>query len=136
MTTRISNALRAQVKESAGDKCEYCRIMDSVSAKRHEVDHIYAEKHHGATVFANLCLSCYYCNRFKGSDLCSIDPITGELVNLFHPRRDRWQDHFILNNALIEGRTPAGRVTVELLQINTQERVAERQILIRLKKYP
>jgi hypothetical protein len=136
MTTYIPAALRAQVKTSAADRCEYCLIPDSHSVKRHEVDHIYAEKHHGATVFANLCLSCFYCNHHKGSDLCSIDAITEELVSLFHPRRDRWQDHFDLNGSLIEGLTPSGRVTVALLQVNTPDRIAERHILIRLGKYP
>ena len=136
MTTYVSTALRTQVRENAGDRCDYCLIADSLSAKRHEVDHIYAEKHGGATTFANLCLSCYYCNRHKGSDLCSLDPTTGDLVSLFHPRHDRWQAHFVLNNALIDGKTPTGRVTVALLQINTQERIAERQLLIRLSQYP
>ena len=136
MTTYISAALRAQVKDSAADRCEYCLIPDSLSVKRHEIDHIYAEKHNGDTRFANLCLSCYYCNHFKGSDLCSFDPITSDLVGLFHPRLNRWRDHFALNSALIEGITPKGRVTVALLQINSPDRVAERQILIRLDKYP
>jgi|SRR5579859_1602474 len=136
MTTYISNVLRLQVKESAGNKCDYCLIADDLSAKRHEVDHIYAEKHGGATIFSNLCLSCYYCNRHKGSDLCSIDRVTGELVSLFHPRRNQLQDHFTLNGKLFEGKTPVGRVTVELLQMNIPERIKEREILIRLNKYP
>jgi HNH endonuclease len=136
MTTYIPAALRAQVKTSAADRCEYCLIPDDLSVKRHEVDHICAEKHNGATVFPNLCLSCYYCNHHKGSDLCSIDPITDELVGLFHPRRERWLDHFVLNGSRIEGKNPTGRVTVALLQMNTPDRIAERQILIRLSRYP
>ena len=38
-----------------------------------EIDHVIARKHDGATAAGNLCLSCYYCNSFKGSDLASID---------------------------------------------------------------
>lgn len=136
MTTRISDALRNQVKQRAGDKCEYCLIADNRSAKHHQVDHVYAEKHGTPTTLPNLCLSCYYCNHYKGSDLCSIDPLTGAIVNLFHPRNDRWEDHFSITNAVINGKTAVGRVTVELLQMNALDRVAERQILTRLGEYP
>src|SRR5579864_1414029 len=136
MTTHISDALRRQVTQRAANQCEYCIILDTRSAKHHEVDHIYAEKHNAPTTLPNLCLSCYYCNHYKGSDLCSIDPLTGAIVNLFHPRNDRWEDHFSLTNAFISGKTAVGRVTVELLQVNAPDRVAERQVLIRLGEYP
>jgi 5-methylcytosine-specific restriction endonuclease McrA len=66
VTTYISDTLRNQVRQRAGDTCEYCLLADHLSAKHHEVDHIHAEKHGGATALANLCLSCYYCNHFKG----------------------------------------------------------------------
>ncbi|MHB8751600.1 MAG: hypothetical protein ACYDBJ_20725 [Aggregatilineales bacterium] len=55
---------------------------------------------------------------------------------MFHPRRDRWDEHFSLSNARIIGKTAIGRVTVELLQMNNPDRVAEREILIRLGNYP
>lgn len=135
MTTHLSDALRSQVTKRAANKCEYCLILDTRSAKHHEVDHIYAEKHSAPTTLANLCLSCYYCNHYKGSDLCSLDPVTGDVVSLFHPRRDRWEDHFSISNARIIAKTAIGRVTVELLQMNNPDRVAEREILIRLGKY-
>jgi HNH endonuclease len=102
----------------------------------HEIDHIYAEKHGGETLFINLCLCCWICNRHKGSDLTSLDPETGEITPLFHPRRDVWTEHFRLNGALIEGITPQGRVTVRLLQLNNPNRVRERQLLIAMGRYP
>ena len=136
MTTSVSDALRDQVRLRAHEQCEYCLIADNLSAKRHEIDHIHAEKHNGVSTLANLCLSCYYCNRHKGSDLCSIDTVSGDVVNLFHPRIDQWHDHFAVSRAFIEGKTPIGRVTVELFQMNTQERIAERQLLIHLNRYP
>jgi hypothetical protein len=55
---------------------------------------------------------------------------------LFHPRRQQWADHFRLNGAYIAPITPEGRVTVFLLRFNIQERVAERELLIKLKRYP
>ena len=46
------------------------------------MEHIIAEKHDGITESGNLALSCPCCNRFKGTDLGSIDPETGQLREL------------------------------------------------------
>jgi hypothetical protein len=98
--TYIPEYLRREVYERASGQCEYCLIDERFTVKRHEVDHIRAEKHFGLTVSANLCLSCFDCNRHKGSDLSSVDPISDEVVTLFHPRRDntfKWmQDEQVL----------------------------------------
>lgn len=56
--------------------------------------------------------------------------MTGELVPLFHPRRERWSDAFQLVDASIVARTAAGRATVRLLQLNRPDRVAERAVLM------
>ena len=73
---------------------------------------------------------CMFCNKYKGTDLTSIDPESGEIAPLFHPRRQCWEDHFRLDNAQIVPLTATGRVTVTLLQLNRSERVAEREILL------
>jgi len=96
----------------------------------HEIDHIIAEKHGGPTEAENLALSCIICNKHKGSDLASIDPASNEITPLFHPRRDRWADHFSIDQALIVGRTATGRATVSLMRLNRQDRVAEREQLL------
>jgi hypothetical protein len=49
---------------------------------------------------------------------------------LFNARVQRWVDHFMLAGAEIVGRTAEGRTTVRLLQINTTERIIERQRLL------
>lgn len=135
--TYIPQDLRQQISQNAQDRCEYCHIHEQYVLKRHEVDHIYAEKHGGETIEDNLCLSCFDCNRYKGSDLCSIDGLSGGLVELYHPRNQRWQDHFqLLPNGFIEPLTPQGRVTVRLLQINSPERIKERHRLMGLGRYP
>ncbi len=94
--TYIPEALRRLVAEHAGRRCEYCRLHDDNTFFTHEVDHIYAEEHDGPTVEGNLCVACADCNRNKGSDICSLDPETGEVVALYHPRRNRWSEHFQL----------------------------------------
>jgi hypothetical protein len=95
-----------------------------------------AEKHGGTTEADNLALACALGNQRKGSDLASLDPDTGQLTPLFHPRRDRWVDHFRLVQARLEGLTPVGRVTIRLLQLNLPERLEERALLIRLGFMP
>ncbi len=131
--TYISDTLRYEVAERAADNCEYCLLNEQFTLKKHEIDHIRAEKHGGTTVSANLCLSCFECNRHKGSDLSGIDPITDDVIPLFHPRKDTWHEHFkILQIGTIEGITAKGRTTVKLLQFNQEERVMQRQNLILL----
>lgn len=133
--TYIPESIRRVVNTRAKGCCEYCRINEKYTVKRHEVDHVYAEKHGGSTEVDNLCFSSLICNRFKGSDLRSLDPETNEISALFHPRRDIWDDHFTLQDTMIVGKTPKGRVTIKILQMNTPERLAERRILIDLSLY-
>jgi hypothetical protein len=134
--TTIPEDLRRLVVERAGGRCEYCLLHSDDAFFSHEIDHIHARKHGGETEEANLCLSCFDCNRHKGSDIASLDPETGELAVLFHPRRDTWQEHFRLEGARIEGLTAQGRATVRLLQMNSRERLLERAGLLTLGRYP
>lgn len=132
--TYVPETLRMQVYQRASGVCEYCLLHERYTIKRHEIDHIFAEKHGGKTSLENLCLSCFDCNRYKGSDLASLDE--DEVVTLFHPRRQLWLDNFRLNGPLIEPLTAHGRVTVSLLRLNSDERIEERQTLLRLGRYP
>lgn len=134
--TYISEDLRRVVFRRAGGKCEYCLIHQRHRVKKHEVDHIFAEKHGGHTTSDNLCLGCFNCNRHKGSDLSSLDPQNGEIVPLFHPRRDQWADHFRLEDAWIQPLTAKGRVTVFLLHFNDREQIRNRELLIKAGFYP
>jgi 5-methylcytosine-specific restriction endonuclease McrA len=126
----ISSQLRKTVYDRAKGCCEYCLIPEVATFASHQIDHIIAEKHGGLTEFNNLALACSLCNKYKGSDLTSIDPKTQEIVPLFHPRQDLWRENFDLEDALIIPKTAKGRVTVRLLQFNSQERIEERKLLI------
>ena len=85
-----------------------------------QIDYIVASQHQGETELPNLALACPHCNRYKGPNIAGMDPLTGELVRLFHPRTDRWTDHFELVQAEIRGKTPVGRTTVQVLSMNTE----------------
>lgn len=127
--TYISAGLRRLVEERANYRCEYCRLPSNLSFFPHEIDHVIAEKHGGKTVSENLALTCWRCNRHKGSDLGSFDPQTEEFCFLFNPRTQHWDNHFVPDGLQINGRTPEGRTTVNLLKLNAQERLAERKRL-------
>lgn len=106
-------------------------MPERFSFASHQIDHIIAEKHGGPTDADNLAFCCTLCNRYKGSDLTAIDPETEEISSLFNPRRSTWTDHFRLNaDGALSGRTPEARATIRLLQLNRQERMEERQMLL------
>jgi hypothetical protein len=134
--TRISAALRQEVRERAGERCEYCLLAESQAFFPHELDHIIALKHGGETVSANLALACFDCNRFKGPNIASIDPLTGQFAVLFSPRMQKWPEHFRHEGGQIIPLTPAGRVTERVLQLNLPNRLAVRERLAAIGQYP
>ena len=93
------------------------------------MDHVIAEKHGGQTVLENLALSCLHCNAYKGPNIAGVDPDTGKVTVLFHPRRDDWNIHFRWEGAQLVGRTPVGRTTVAVLKVNLAYRVVFREAL-------
>jgi hypothetical protein len=120
----------------AGNCCEYCRLCQEFDETPFEIDHIISKKHKGRTIAGNLALSCSRCNSYKGTDISGRDVITRQLTPLFNPRRHKWARHFRWHGAHLIGRTPIGRVTVELLNMNASFRVALRDELIEQGVFP
>jgi hypothetical protein len=129
-------ALTRLVWQRAKGRCEYCQMSQAADDASFEIDHIISRKHHGPTVASNLCLSCYYCNSFKGSDLTSVDTVTRKITPLFNPRRHKWSKHFRWEGPYLVGRTAIGRVTVALFHINDEYRVRLRETLIAEGAFP
>jgi hypothetical protein len=127
--TYIPAALRRLIEERANRLCEYCLLPADITFFPHEIDHVIAEKHGGETNADNLAFTCWRCNRHKGSDLGSFDPDTGAFSFLFNPRTQQWDEHFKFEELQIVGLTSEGRTTARLLQLNSNERLAERQRL-------
>jgi 5-methylcytosine-specific restriction endonuclease McrA len=121
---------RKQVRGRAGDRCEYCHLPQACSTLPHEIDHIRARKHRGPTTLQNTCWACAYCNNGKGSNAAGYDPQTDELVPLFNPRADRWDDHFAWKGPVLVGKSPIGRATIDVLRINNPGRVEHRRLLV------
>ncbi|HEX9036585.1 MAG TPA: HNH endonuclease signature motif containing protein [Ktedonobacterales bacterium] len=136
MSERVSPALRKQVVARARQCCEYCGLPDDVALVSHQPDHIIATKHGGQTQLDNLAYACYACNHSKGSDIASVDHISGAVTRLYHPRADRWQDHFRWDGARIDPLTPIGRATEILLRFNEPQRITIRANLLQQHRYP
>jgi 5-methylcytosine-specific restriction endonuclease McrA len=102
------------------------------------VEHIKPRSQDGKTTLDNLALACQGCNGHKHTKTEGYDPVSSEIVPLYHPRQQVWQDHFRWNDdfTLIVGLTPVGRATVEALQLNRESLVNLRQILYAMGEHP
>jgi hypothetical protein len=128
----INAETRHLVRQRAKDRCEYCLLAEEWSQISHHIEHIVAKQHGGMDELANLALACHRCNLRKGPNLTGIDPLTGEVAPLFHPRLDHWSDHFRFENVQVEGITATGRATVQVLALNDARRLDLRmELLIR-----
>ncbi len=132
MASRISASLHRLVAKRAENRCEYCLLPEQAALHRHEPDHILPSQHGGETNADNLSLACMRCNRYKGPNVGSFDPETGELVPFFNPRKQEWSEHFKLDNGIICPMTPEARVTVKIFRLNDEDRIKERRRLIRV----
>jgi hypothetical protein len=103
-----------------------------------QVDHIFPIVLGGKNDEDNLCLACGFCNQYKWTKVDGLDPITGEIVMLYHPRQQRWDDHFAWNEAGTEiiGLTVCGRATVEALRLNNELAVTVRQNWVKADWHP
>ncbi len=135
MGDEISQAQRREVRARASQRCEYCRMPEWALLAGCEVDHIISRKHGGITDVSNLALSCARCNRAKGADLGSIAP-AGALIRFFNPRMDLGEDHFAMRGSAMVGLSDIGRITIKVLQLNSDERLLERAALQPLGEYP
>ena len=121
--------LAAQVLADAGHRCGYCRTDEHLTGSALSVEHIVPLAAGGLTERANLWRSCRDCNERKGAQIQARDPESGELVSLFHPREQRWRDHFRWSDdgLFIVGITTIGRATIEALNLNRPHQLVARQ---------
>ena len=119
-TSVISAALRALVAEQAGHRCGYCLTRQEYVPWPLEIEHIVPLAKDGSNELDNLWLACRSCNSFKGIQTEGVDPFTGRRVRLFHPRNQKWREHFAWGEfgEVIVGLTSTGRATIISLQMN------------------
>ncbi|HRA86520.1 MAG TPA: HNH endonuclease [Planctomycetaceae bacterium] len=117
----VDTVTRRLVRQRADSRCEYCHChQDLLPLITFHVEHIIARQHGGTDDDSNLCLACHWCNFHKGPNLATL--VDNELVPLFHPRQQDWNDHFALKGNQIVGITATGRGTVELFSMNDDDR--------------
>lgn len=127
------------VAERAGHRCEYCHAPEAIFNVPFEVEHIIPLAKDGLDDESNWALACRSCNLSKSDHVDGMDPITQQFVRLFHPRQDRWLDHFAveqISSFNLRGRTPIGRATIERLRMNSHLQLAARAQWVELRLFP
>lgn len=134
----ITSQQKNDVVERAKGCCEYCRSQAHFAMQSFSVEHIVPRSRDGKTEIENLALACQGCNNHKYTKTKGRDPVNGDLVPLYHPRVQRWRDHFAWNEdcTLIIGLTPVGRATVEALCLNRDGLINLRRILYTMGTHP
>jgi hypothetical protein len=106
---------KARVRERAGNACEYCHLhQDNSPLAVLHIEHIIPKIHGGTD------------NLHKGPNLTGIDPATGTVTELFHPRNHNWEDHFGWDGIYIISNTAIGRTTIRVLNMNSEDQLALR----------
>ncbi len=138
MSVYIPVSLRNQIRELDRDRCSYRQTRETLSGIPLTFDHIYPISKGGVTSLKNVCLACRSCNEFKGYSVTGQDLLTQEIVSLFNPRTQKWQDHFYWSNdgTKVEGKTSVGRVTVLALQMNHKAIVTARRRWVSVGWHP
>ena len=122
----IPASLRQLVIERANNRCEYCGISQVGQVATFHIDHIVPSAANGTTTADNLALACVSCSLRKGARQRIADPETGKEVSIFHPRQQRWTEHFRWDEVQLIGLTAIGRATVSALGLNRPTMVAIR----------
>ncbi|MFN0037586.1 MAG: HNH endonuclease [Saprospiraceae bacterium] len=134
MRLHISASLRREIVERAGHRCEYCRVHEDDFYLSGEIDHIRSLRHGGSSDAENLAYSCVHCNRNKGYNEAII--LKGKPVRLFNPRTDIWNEYFELSGIVILSKTEIAEATIQVLKINSEERLRERAVFALEGTYP
>lgn len=134
----VNEATRRQIFAAADHRCEYCRTSRRVMGMPLVIDHIRPLSLSGGDEPENLAAACYRCNELKRAKTHDLDPATGELAPLFHPRQQAWPEHFqwVNGGTHIAGLTPTGRATVVALRLNNEYVVESRALWIAREWHP
>ncbi len=119
--------VQRQVEARAGQRCEYCRMHQSLQGASFHVEHIVPISLGGTDDLDNLAWACPGCNLKKSNRVTATDPVTGTEVRLLHPRLDRWEEHLAWQEYTLVGLTPIGRALIAAFDLNHERRCRIRQ---------
>ena len=134
MRQAIPDKIRDFVAKRANFRCEYCQIHNSDMFLAFEIDHIIPIKHEGKNDIENLAYACPHCNQHKGTDFATITK--GDIIPLYNPRKELWQDHFETENGEIIPKTQIGEATIKIFKFNKPDLLILRRILHEVGRYP
>ncbi|HLK56764.1 MAG TPA: HNH endonuclease signature motif containing protein [Chthonomonadaceae bacterium] len=126
------------MEKRAGGRCEYCQAPQHVCGYHFHLEHIVPVALGGSDAEDNRALACASCNLAKSDRVSGVDPLTGEEVALFHPRVQKWQEHFrwAEDQRTLIGLTATGRATIVALVMNSELRQAARELWFLLELLP
>lgn len=135
MARKIADEIRDQVRRRANLLCEYCHTDERWQYVRFTMDHVTPG---GESSAENLALACFHCNRRKSDKIDSLDPETKQIVQIFNPRRHVWKEHFewSADGLRIVPKTPIGRATVNLLELNRARILFIREADVAVNRHP
>ncbi|MFP4351175.1 MAG: HNH endonuclease [Desulfococcaceae bacterium] len=138
MSVYLSSQLRERLIAADNQHCAYCHTREATTGQPMALDHIIPESQGGLTEFENLCFCCRRCNEFKGPKTAGPDPLTGEIVSFYHPRKQKWHKHFSWDETgtSIVGVNPEGRATVVGLHMNDPIMIAVRRRWVAVGWHP
>ncbi|HEY9668736.1 MAG TPA: HNH endonuclease signature motif containing protein [Coleofasciculaceae cyanobacterium] len=87
--SRVTAQQKKAVAERANGCCEYCRSQVRFAIQPFSIEHTIPRSAGGETVLDNLALSCQGCNNHKYNKTEGRDPVSGDTVPLYHPRKQR-----------------------------------------------
>lgn len=125
-----------RVRARAGDRCEICRMHQALQGATFHVDHVVPRSRGGSDEEDNLALCCPTCNLHKSDRTQLSDPDSSGVVPVFHPRRDRWEDHFRWDRYRMVGLTGIGRAAIFAFDLNHPRRLLIREAEERFDLYP
>ena len=130
--------LRQLVSRQSRGRCGYCLSSELITGIPLDLDHLIPTSLGGLTVEENLWSACSRCNGHKGNRVAARDPMSGEIVPLFNPRTQIWNEHFAWTDSdtRILGKTAIGRATVVALRLNRSPLVNARRAWVSVGWHP
>jgi HNH endonuclease len=131
MSAYVGVGLQRQIRTHFVNCCAYCHTSEALTVAIFEFEHIVPCSAGGKTIFKNLCLACPTCNRYKANRQNAPDPITGEIVPLFHPHLQVWKEHFVWDGNATEltGHKP-------FVKMNRPQLIRVRRMWVKMGEHP
>lgn len=127
--------LREDMYDKQNKRCAYCRIHVPKGCDPMHREHIVYKDDHPQWMFLpeNLCVSCFWCNNWKGTTEVLVDPQTvnypkaSDGFKIIHPMYDRYSDHIeLVGGVLYKGKTPKGVFTINTCHLYRADLAEER----------